>query len=186
MYEVSKYRNPNTGSTLTIMYDEFAADPREEWDHFGKFTTRGDNRYLPKELDLGLDFEEAEDDGKALDAAGYIWLPVYVYDHSGVAYNTTGFGCPWDSGQVGYIVVSKAEVRRAWGVKRITARIRENVLHGLRGEVAEYGAYRNGEVYYYIIKDLLGEETDRCGGYYGDDGMNAILEDHPEFTEEIA
>ena len=28
-------------------------------------------------------------------------LPLYLHDHSGLTMNTSGFHCPWDSGQVG-------------------------------------------------------------------------------------
>ena len=31
----------------------------------------------------------------------FLMLPLYLYDHSGITMNTTGFSCPWDSGQVG-------------------------------------------------------------------------------------
>ena len=29
---------------------------------------------------------------------GMVILPLYLYDHSGITMNTTGFSCPWDSG----------------------------------------------------------------------------------------
>lgn len=32
-----------------------------------------------------------------------VMLPLYLYDHGGITINTTGFHCPWDSGQVGWI-----------------------------------------------------------------------------------
>ncbi len=42
--------------------------------------------------------------------------------------NTTGFSCPWDSGQVGWVFVSKKKVREEYGVKRITESLVENSL----------------------------------------------------------
>ena len=33
-------------------------------------------------------------------------LPVYMYEHSGIALSTSAFSCKWDSGQIGYIFVS--------------------------------------------------------------------------------
>ena len=36
-----------------------------------------------------------------------VYLPLYLLDHSGLRMNTTGFGCPWDSGQVGWIYATK-------------------------------------------------------------------------------
>ena len=32
---------------------------------------------------------------------GFVFLPLYLFDHSGITMNTSGFSCPWDSGQVG-------------------------------------------------------------------------------------
>lgn len=36
-----------------------------------------------------------------------VYLPLYIYDHGGITMNTTGFSCPWDSGQVGWIYCAK-------------------------------------------------------------------------------
>ena len=45
----------------------------------------------------------------------YLMLPLYLYDHSGITMNTTGFSCPWDSGQVGWIYASKEDALREFG-----------------------------------------------------------------------
>jgi hypothetical protein len=42
-------------------------------------------------------------------------LPVYLYDHSGLTINTTGFTCPWDSGQIGWIYASHEQVKAEYG-----------------------------------------------------------------------
>jgi hypothetical protein len=44
-----------------------------------------------------------------------IALPLYLYDHSGITINTTGFSDKWDSGKVGYIFVGKEQVKREYG-----------------------------------------------------------------------
>lgn len=51
----------------------------------------------------------------------YIVLPLYLYDHSGITMNTTGFSCPWDSGQVGWIYASKEDALKEFGGKSFTA-----------------------------------------------------------------
>jgi hypothetical protein len=108
--------------------------------------------------------------------------------------NTTGFHCPWDSGQIGFIVAFREGIQRfqpSW--RRITKKRREIILEWLRGEVETYSAYANGETYGFQVVRLAdpedpesGEIMDSCWGYYGDDGVQAIREDNPEFTEEIA
>ena len=42
-------------------------------------------------------------------------LPLYLYDHSGITMNTSGFSCPWDSGQVGWIYCTKKRFREETG-----------------------------------------------------------------------
>ena len=42
-------------------------------------------------------------------------LPLYLYDHSGITMNTTGFSCGWDSGVVGFIYCSKKDFREETG-----------------------------------------------------------------------
>ncbi len=74
-------------------------------------------------------------------------LPLYLYDHSGITMNTTGFSCPWDSGQVGWVFVSKKKVREEYGVKRITESLVEKVTEILKGEVKTYDMYLTGELY---------------------------------------
>lgn len=46
----------------------------------------------------------------------FLMLPLYLYDHSGITMNTTGFSCPWDSGQVGWIL--RLQGRCPPGVRR--------------------------------------------------------------------
>ncbi|TEB04760.1 hypothetical protein Psch_03522 [Pelotomaculum schinkii] len=97
-----------------------------------------------------------------------IILPLYLYDHSGITMNTTGFYCPWDSGQVGWIYVTKEMVRREYGIKRITKKIREKVIQALKSEVNVYSEYLEGNVYGYVLEDAEGNELDSCWGFYGD------------------
>ena len=95
-----------------------------------------------------------------------ILLPVYLYNHSGLAMNTVGFSCPWDSGQVGFIFVTLEAVRKEFGVKRVTKALRQKTEDLLRGEVATYDAYLGGRVYGYVV-EADGEEIDACWGFIG-------------------
>lgn len=87
----------------------------------------------------------------------YVILDLYLYDHSGLTMNTTGFSCPWDSGQVGFIYMSNSTAEKE-GIKDIEA--------CLKAEVEEYDQYLRGEVYGYVLKEN-GEEPDSCWGFYG-------------------
>ena len=98
-----------------------------------------------------------------------IILPVYIYDHGGISLNTTGFSCRWDSGQTGFIFVSKQRAKREFGWKRLTKKRRERVEELLRNEVDDYSWYVSGQAYGYKIIDSEGEEVDSCYGFLGDD-----------------
>jgi hypothetical protein len=71
-------------------------------------------------------------------------FPVYMYDHGGVALSVDKFHCPWDSGQVGFIFVSKSKLRKEYNVKRLTKSIVEKAKSVLIAEVAEYDRYLQG------------------------------------------
>jgi hypothetical protein len=121
---------------------------------------------------------------KALDKH-YIMLPLYLYDHSGITISTGPFGCPWDSGQVGYIYVSKEKVRKEYGWKVLTKQRIAKINEILESEVKVYDDYLRGAVYGYTIapiyEDSLIKCDDSCWGFYGnnwddliDDAQSAI------------
>ena len=104
-------------------------------------------------------------------------LPLYLYDHSGITMSTSPFNCNWDSGQVGWVVVSKENVRKEFGVKRINKKLIEKVTNILEGEIKTYDQYLTGDIYGYKIFKVteceLGhehkEELDSCWGFYGEE-----------------
>ena len=167
------------GHTIKIYYDDHAESPRE-WDNLGtmvcghsrynlgdKHQFGGGREFLLDLLDLTdecvLDIDQLLIRAERI----AVILPVYLYDHSGLAMNTTGFHCPWDSGQVGFIYVTLAEIRREYSVKRVSQKRRETVADYLRGEVQTFSDYISGAVYGYVVeKD--GEDLDSCWGFVGD------------------
>ena len=99
-----------------------------------------------------------------------IAIPVFMYDHSGLWINTTGFSCPWDSGQVGYIYISKEKVRSEYNCKRISKKLKEMIREMLCSEVDLYNDYLSGNVYGFTLTDKENaEEIDSSCGFYGTD-----------------
>lgn len=94
-------------------------------------------------------------------------FPVFMYDHSGVSLSLRPFQCPWDSGQVGYIYVSKAKAEEEFPNLSDSA-LEEQVLKIFKGEIAVYSQYLEGEVYGYMEE---GGEEDSCWGFYGYDSV---------------
>lgn len=115
----------------------------------------------------------------------FIILPLFLYDHSGITMNCSGFSCPWDSGQVGYIYCTKVKGIAECGTV-------ENAEKCLRGEVEVYDQYLTGDVYGFILEradisdlrsdeddeDLGWEECDSCWGFYGSDVKTNGMLDH--------
>ena len=148
---------------ITIDYDVEPQNPRTEWDNFGTITCNPNSRYY-----LGEEQKDAEEvDAIFNNKKEYIALPVYAYIHSNTCLNTTGFDCPWDSGQSGIIYVSRAKIRKEFSVKRISPKLFSKVIELLKGEVETFSDYLSGEVYGYEIKDSEGLITDSCYGFYG-------------------
>jgi hypothetical protein len=114
---------------------------------------------------------------KLLDAAleGHVILPLYLYDHSGITMSVGSFGCPWDSGQVGWIVCDPETIEKEFNGDRDLAE------KCLIAEVATYDDYLTGNVYGFIVeeRELLEdwdqdddegwEHVDSCWGFYGYD-----------------
>jgi len=178
---IAKYRNKQ-GDILIIERDPDPLSPRTVWDNLGSFMVKDNCPYVKPEVECILNFYSRDADEKLLEKAGYIFLPVYVFDHSGVSMSTKAFGCPWDSGQLGYYVVAKEKVRKEYKRKHISPSLRKQVLAVMDSEVREYNDFINGDIYGYCLEDANGKELDSCWEYHK---IEYILEDHPEFTEEI-
>jgi len=158
--------------TLKIEIDNYPLNPRTEWDnatHMAFFH----NRYTLGDSDVPFnsdDFDSWEKIKKHiknhLDA---VCLPVYIYDHGGVSISTTPFSCRWDSGQIGFVYMTRDEIRKAYGVKRITKAVLEKAYTLMQAEIDVYDAYLRGDVYGYIIEDEDGNEVSSCWGFYGYD-----------------
>lgn len=181
---------------LKIFIDESPENPRTAWDNLGtmvcfhKRYDLGDNHnYSSSDYDSWDEMEKAII--KQEDVA--VILPLYLYDHSGITMNTTGFSCGWDSGQVGFIFVSRETLRKEYSVKRISNKIVEKATKLLIGEVETYDQYICGDVYGFKVFKVETcdngceheEEIDSCWGFYGDNFIENGLIEHvdKEFAE---
>lgn len=100
-----------------------------------------------------------------------VFLPLYLYDHSGITMNTTGFSCGWDSGQVGWIYNSIEAYHKETGNNFTKEQIKEDFI----SQVKLYDKYIGGEVYWYQVEKEIEcdccssvkyEEVDSCGGFF--------------------
>lgn len=99
-----------------------------------------------------------------LKQSGLAILPIYRFEHSGVAYSTTPFGDPWDSRLVGLAYADADDAVKILGkeAKRLTRKGLELLL---RNGVEEYSLWVNGDVYIMEVESPSGE-TESMGGIY--------------------
>jgi hypothetical protein len=177
------------GYTIKVETEDDPCNPRTEWYNIGTMVCFHGNYNLgddKKELSTGevlkhSNFKSWQDmiDHVNRVEGGIIWLPLYLYDHSGITISTTGFrhidSAQWDWGQVGFIYVTKKKARGEYIWKGITAARTEKVLEALRSEVETYDQYLTGDVYRYTVIKPDGEEGDSCGGFFGSDNEKSGL-----------
>ena len=156
------------GYEILIEQDEHPINPRMENFNLGQMICHHKRYFLGDKHNKSTDEVLNLLAGKQKDI---VVLPLYLYDHSGITMNTTGFSCRWDSGMVGCIYADYVNIRSWYGVKKVTKNLIEKVKDMFRSEVKVYDDYISGNVYTYtILKD--GEEMDSCGGYPYEDALN--------------
>jgi len=177
---------------LRIVCDHSSESPRE-WDNLGTIAYKHRNyklgeeqiedpiEWLENKMGIEPSYEYNQERLEQLENKffeEYIGHEVYAYEHSDIRLNTRGFSCPWDSGKVGYIYVDKETVREEFGKKRISNKLRKQVLDILDGEIKLFSTYLSEGAYGFIIEDENGESVDSCYGFIGTDHDESGLKCH--------
>lgn len=197
------------GVRLAVYYDVDPENPRTAWDELTKMFCMhkryrlGDEHPYKESMFSGWDEFEArlmEDYDIAIIA------PLYMYDHSAVHLKIGSFygllpggHYEFDSGQVGFIFVTKKDFEQYQGYKETVApsywpsfeaRAREQVMEIMKAEVEVYDNYLNGSVYSYVLERLgtcpccgasKNELISSCGGFYGyNHKKNGLMESLPD------
>ena len=124
-----------------------------------------------------------------------VLLPLWLYDHSGISMSTTHtypYNDRWDSGQVGWIYLTKSQFLREAGYGE--ADWPKKAQEILQSEVQIYDQYLRGEVFGYQVfefnrngTDEWNETDESCWGFFGDDLMqNGILDSITGLKEALA
>ena len=156
---------------LLIAHDELAGSPRE--DNCNQFCLALTGRYQRfDESDQKMEYLIRD-----IKKGETLAFPVYCYEHGGVAFNLTGFSCPWDSGQIGFLYASKFNIYHQYGVRRISPKLKEKLRKNAESELQELEDYVMGRTYLYeLYKDE--EEVGSCSGFLGDDHEKNGLFEH--------
>jgi hypothetical protein len=170
--ETIKYK----GYNINIYPDDCDESPRE-CDNLGTMICFHKRYNLGDKHELNQnDFNSWDEleDGIIEHYGKSIILPIYMYDHSGITISTSPFGCPWDSGQIGYIFITKEKVKKEYGWKVINKERKNKIIKYLDDEIKTYDQYLRGDIVGYKItneEDEEDNEIDSCWGFYNKDDM---------------
>jgi hypothetical protein len=117
--------------------------------------------------------------------------PLYMYDHSGITISTSPFSCPWDSGQIGFVLVPGSQRENYWNNDKeeppTEADLKAWAERVIDGDVEVYDKYLTGDVYGFVVDEAVEDPTrpgeqmidcdekpvfdegDSCWGFYGSD-----------------
>lgn len=162
---------------VVILYDEDAENPREYYSDRSTLVTKHRRYKLGDREPLSdTEYDERCNDEKL------VVLPVYMYEHSGIALSTGPFSCPWDSGMVGFIYASIEKEQT-----------HEEVAKQLAQEIEIYSKFLQGAVFYFkreikktceTCSHVTWEHVDSCGSFIGSpDESNLYEEAFPEGRE---
>lgn len=175
MSEELKYK----GYTIKVIQDSDPMNPRDD-DNLGVMCCYHRNYQLGDTKHDHPSPEALKEFLKA-NADKIVQLPLYLYDHSGITMNTTGYShCDsqgWDWGQVGVIYITYEKIRKEYGWKALTKKRLAKIASYLQGEVETYDQFLTGDVYGYQVVDSKGEDADSCWGYFGHDHKSSGLLD---------
>lgn len=184
---------------LRIFSDESPESPRT-WDNMAKMIFFGRNyAHLGDKHNVKIEnsyssrrdfIDNAPAEIKKQIKGVVVCKAVHLYDHSGVSISTSfsyPFDCQWDSGTVGFVVVTKEDICKNFGVKRVTKKLIEKAEAIAEGEVETLNQYISGQVYgFEVLTEEDGIETseDSCWGFFGSDFATNGITDH--LSEELA
>lgn len=159
------------GYRISITPDEDPPNPLTDYDSFGHFFC-WHGRYSLGHPEHPDGVNTPEDLQKWLKEKKAVWMPLFLYDHSGITMSTAPFSCPWDSGQVGVVAISREEILRQYNRRRMSGHLEDLVRQAMKSEVEVYDQYLRGDVYCYDIvalDDLDGGSEDSLCGCFGFD-----------------
>jgi hypothetical protein len=164
--------------------DNDPIDPRED-ENLGNMICFHKRYTLGDKTDLNSDmFDGWQEmyDYLIKEKKAIIILPLYLYDHSGISMKVGSFQgllpqghAEFDSGQVGFIYVTKEDLKRI-GI------LKSRAEKSLQSEVEVYNDYIQGNVYC-IVKETYNHnkeqvDYDVCGGYFGyDEALKSLKTD---------
>lgn len=201
MSEETEIYSKDGSHKLVIYLDEDPCNPRE-WDNLSKIITNhkrydfaNESLISPKKYDSWDElYNEIE---KIYEPV--IVETIYMYDHSGITLSLSPFNCPWDSGRLGFIIVTKADFEKEFGITKETSEKEYNdcikqALEVLKAEFKHYKHYAQGDVFlasvyklekYTIKGDKIFEDRIESFDDYGVEEIEVEVFDPINGSEEL-
>lgn len=176
--DLEYFKESKNGVTVTVTDDPCPVDPREVWayDFYADlvdaktqfpvfFIAAWHRRYefsyrLPFQLKNMDDFNEFMHTECDNPKSHWKFLPLYMYEHGGIALSLNSFNDTFDSGQLGFIVYNDDPDNYEKGGPILN----ENEVKIIVDEWFKYE--QNGAYWYTITDDVDGEILSQNAGYY--------------------
>lgn len=102
-----------------------------------------------------------------LDTLGIIAKPILSFEHSEIIYYFGNSINRWDGSIAGFAWQTKEQLRKKYGVNRITSKLRDKAFSVAEDELKTYSNWANGYTYGFVFTNCEGEE-DSCWGFISD------------------
>jgi len=182
----SKYKSKDGKYLLEVDYDSEPMNPRTEWDNstimycYHKNYLLGDVEESKKYKWWQDECSSWEEFGKLLkrETKALCIMPLFLYDHSGITMSTGSFQDRWDSGQVGFAVLTSELLKKqGWTTKMRRNWLKANKDKGgyeelIRSDVKTYDQYLRGEIFRTTLHEIKKEVV----GYEGAISLPGIFE----------
>jgi hypothetical protein len=169
---------------MKIKQNETADSPRSSFygDNYTTIFVPSTSRYFTNECKVADTFQEFEQWKEENKEEILICLPLYAYIHGGatVFLKKEDCTCRFDSGQIGYIYITKESYKKMMGEDQ-SKNTPEKLLKIAESEVKIFDEYLRGNVFGYIIEKevVLGiwVYEASCWGFYGEDNAKEAGEE---------
>lgn len=169
---------------VKVYFDPDPPNPRKEWNngtimvHWHRRYDLGDKQVEPCTAEeLKEEYAERGDPVLAIQ-------PLYLYDHSGLSVSTGGFSCSFDSGQVGWVFITRSKAEEMGWIDELQKEQPPTFWEErIKGEVKSYDDYLTGQVFGYEVVGRDGDTLGSCWGFVGD--MEDCLSEGKYYAESV-